>query len=102
GANTKIFLPYFCLSAEGFGEEPDIEMKGNFLWFAARGHERVPRRITTSVERTEKYKATTHSARAKINRFAIVSQSRFEQRLVFLHHGTQEKPHTRVCEVFLL
>jgi hypothetical protein len=41
--------------------------------------------VTMHVERTEKYKATTRSARAKhaINRFAI--ESRFEQRLGFLH-----------------
>jgi hypothetical protein len=41
--------------------------------------------VTMRVERTVKYKATTRSARAKhaINHFAI--ESRFAQRLGFLH-----------------
>ena len=62
-----------------------LKAKEMVVGCCARGHERVLRRITTNVERTEKYKATTRSARAKINRFAIVSQSRFAQRSVFLH-----------------
>jgi hypothetical protein len=72
--NQKISFPFlFALRRRGGGRRRR-KMQGNFLVFAHASPRRVRGaliRITTSVERTEKYKATTRSARAKINRFAI-------------------------------
>jgi hypothetical protein len=74
-AKPKISFPFlFPLRGGGVGGGDARKMQGNFLVFAHASPRRVRGaliRITTSVERTEKYKATTRSARAKINRFAI-------------------------------
>jgi hypothetical protein len=66
--NQKIpFHFFFRFAAEGWGEETREKCKEIFWFLHTRVCERVRGaflRITTSVERTQRYKATTRSARA--------------------------------------
>ena len=67
-AKPKKFLSIsFRLATEGWGEETREKCKEIFWFLHTRVRERVRgafHSITTSVERTQKYKATTRSARA--------------------------------------
>ena len=67
-AKPKKFLSIsFRLATEGWGEETREKCKEIFWFLHTRVCERVRgafHSITTSVERTQKYKATTRSARA--------------------------------------
>ncbi len=77
GTKTKPF-PFHFLPAPPT-PPADFSVVRKWLVFCGDRREREARRVTTQAERTEKYKATTRSARAKINRFAIGFRKRFAQ-----------------------
>ena len=59
-------ISFSAFSVEGYGEEPIKNWKGiSLFWVRAVSEQRgAVVRITMHVERKEKYKATTRSARA--------------------------------------
>ena len=65
---------FFRFAVEGWGEETREKCKEIFWLLHTRVRERVRGalvRFTTQSERTRQFQATTRSARAKLNRFAI-------------------------------
>jgi len=77
GTKTKPF-PFHFLPAPPT-PPADFSVVRKWLVFCGDWKEREARRVTTEAERTQKYKATTRSARAEINHFVIGSRKRFAQ-----------------------